>query len=78
MQMVSSCVKYDKDTNWVRQFGPTKGRFKRGAMIVSNSTDGMSSISARLKFDVRSNVAPIVRSAPSVFRADPRKTPYKL
>ena len=50
--MVSSCVKYDKDTNWVRQFGPTKGRFKRGAMIVSNSTDGISSISARLKFDV--------------------------
>ena len=46
VQIVSFCVKYDKDTNWVCKFGPTKGRFKRGAMIVSNSTDGMSSTSA--------------------------------
>ena len=42
--MVSSCVKYDKDTNWVCQFGPTKRRFKRGTVIVSNSTDGISAI----------------------------------
>ena len=34
-------LKYDKDTNWVCQFGPTKDRFNPGAMIVSNSTDGM-------------------------------------
>ena len=46
---LSVCAfKYDKDTNWVCQFGPTKARFKRGAMIVSNSTDGMSFTSERV------------------------------
>ena len=41
-------LKYDKDTNWVCQFGPTKDRFNPGAMIVSNSTDGMRFTSAQL------------------------------
>ena len=47
---LSVCAfKCDKDTNWVCQFGPTKGRFKRGPMIVSNAADGMSLTSARLQ-----------------------------